>query len=110
MSKESQKVKQLTEKLANLGPMLPGSISQQWNVCGQPGCKCKDRKHPVKHGPYYQLSFTVKGKSSSLFVKKDDVGEVRKRMRCYKQFKKLSIDLIHTHVALARKHGFGDKT
>ncbi|MFI5294577.1 MAG: DUF6788 family protein, partial [Thermodesulfovibrionales bacterium] len=30
-------VEQLKQKLLNLGPVLPGSISEQWNVCGTPG-------------------------------------------------------------------------
>ncbi len=68
--KSKKKIEQLKQKLLNLGPVLPGSISEQWNVCGTPGCKCKDPKTPQKHGPYYQLSFSVGGRSSSMFIKK----------------------------------------
>ena len=32
--------------ISALGPMLPGSISKQWNVCGKPGCQCKDPREP----------------------------------------------------------------
>ena len=64
------RIRQIKDMLSQLGPVLPGSLSTQWNVCGKPGCRCKDPKKPRKHGPYYQLSFTVDGKSSSLFVKK----------------------------------------
>ncbi|MFC1572017.1 DUF6788 family protein [Candidatus Eisenbacteria bacterium] len=67
MAKEERRVEQLKRKLAQLGPMLPGSISEQWNVCGTPGCQCKDPDKPKKHGPYYQLSFTVGGRSSTMF-------------------------------------------
>jgi len=58
-------------QLAALGDLRPGSLSTQWNVCG--------RRMPVqghaaeKHGPYYQVSFTRKGKSSSKFVRKEDL-------------------------------------
>jgi Family of unknown function (DUF6788) len=106
MTKEERKVQQIQEKLATLGPMLPGSVSEQWNVCGTPGCRCKDTKHPVKHGPYYQLSFTVGGRSSTMFVKKEDLPEVRVRLRRYRQFKTLYSELIHAYVSLARKTGF----
>jgi hypothetical protein len=95
-----------TVKLADLGPMLPGSISEQWNVCGTPGCRCKDAKNPVKHGPYYQLSFTVGGKSSTMFIKKEDLPEARRRIKRYQQFKALCSDLVHAYVALARRTGF----
>jgi hypothetical protein len=106
MTREERKVQQLRAKLAKLGPMLPGSISEQWNVCGTPGCRCKDAKNPVKHGPYYQLSFTVGGKSSTMFIKKEDLPAVRVRLRRYRQFKTLCSELIHAYVSLARKTGF----
>ena len=53
MTKEERIVELLREKLIGLGPMLPGSISEQWNVCGTQGCRCKDPNKPVKHGPYW---------------------------------------------------------
>jgi len=59
----AHKIAQLKQELAELGPMHPGSLSEQYNVCGKPGCRCKDPKNPQKHGPYYQLSFTWRGKS-----------------------------------------------
>lgn len=86
--------------------MLPGSISEQWNVCGTPGCRCKDAKNPKKHGPYYQLSFTVGRKSSTMFIKKEDLPEARRRLKNYQQFKTLCRDLVHAYVALARNKGF----
>ena len=106
MTREERKVQQLKDKLAKLGPMLPGSISEQWNVCGTPGCRCKDPKNPVKHGPYYQLSFTVGGRSSTMFIKKADLTEARRRLKRYQQFKTLCSDLVHANVALARTSGF----
>jgi len=105
MTREERKVDQLRGKLAKLGPMLPGSISEQWNVCGTPGCRCKDAKNPQKHGPYYQLSFTVGGKSSTMFVKKEDLPEARRRIKRYQQFKTLCGDLVDAYVALARRTG-----
>ena len=64
-----QRIEQIKRSLTELGPMHPGSLSEQYNVCGTPGCHCKDPKHPRKHGPYYQLSYTWRGKSSSRFVR-----------------------------------------
>jgi len=98
-------VRQLKDKICKLGAMLPGSISEQWNVCGTPGCACKDEKNPLKHGPYYQLSFSVKGRSSTMFIKEQDVAEARRRIMRYKQFKQLSFELVQASVDLARQHG-----
>ena len=110
MTKEERRIEQIKQKLAKLGAMLPGSISEQWNVCGTPQCRCKDPEKPVKHGPYYQLSFTVGGKSSTMFIKKEDLQEVRRRLKRHKQFKMLSTELVHAYIALARKNGFNGRT
>jgi hypothetical protein len=74
--------------LIALGDLRPGSLSTQYNVCGKPGCSCK-ADPPKKHGPYYQVSFTRKGKSSSKFVKKEDLPEVRKQIKNYERMKLL---------------------
>ncbi len=104
--KSKKKIEQLKQKFLSLGPVLPGSISEQWNICGTPGCKCKDPKNPKKHGPYYQLSFSVGGRSSSMFIKKQDISEARKRVRSYQEFKKLTTELVQAHVDLIRSNGF----
>lgn len=105
-----KKVEQLKQKILNLGPMLPGSISEQWNVCGTPACKCKDPITPQKHGPYYQLSFSVGGRSSSMFIRKADISEAGRRVKSYQEFKKLTTELIQANVDLIRKNGFGRRT
>lgn len=102
-----KKVMQLKQKLLSLGPVLPGSISEQWNICGTSGCKCKNPVNPQKHGPYYQLSFNVGRRSSSMFIRKQDISEARKRVKRYQEFKKLTTELIRTYVDLIRANGFG---
>lgn len=101
-----ERIEHLKKKLLSLGPILPGSISEQWNVCGTPGCACKTEKNPVKHGPYYQLSFSVKGCHSTMFLKADAVAEARRRIMRYKQFRELSFELIQANVDLAHEDGF----
>lgn len=102
----NKKIAKLQEKLMNLGPILPGSLSEQWNICGKKDCRCKAKTKPQKHGPYYQLSYTVNKKSSSLFIKKEDLGEVKKRMSNYKTFKILNTKLLSLWVKEARERGF----
>ncbi len=106
MTKEERAVERLKKKILDLGPMLPGSISKQYNVCGKAGCKCKDVNNPVKHGPYHQLSFTLAGKSSSFFIKQKDLSEVRRRIKRFQAFKQLIVELTQANVALTRKQGF----
>lgn len=105
MTPEERKIQKIKTQIIKLGPMLPGSMKQQFNVCGKTGCKCKDPENPIKHGPYYQLSFTVGGRSSTLFVKNEDVPEVRKRIRRYKRFRQLTTALTKAYVDFTRKSG-----
>ena len=83
-----RQIDKVKSDLGALGDLRPGSLSTQYNVCGTPGCRCKATP-PVKHGPYYQVSFTRKGKSSSKFVKKPDLPEVRKQLKNYERMKLL---------------------
>ena len=69
--------------------MRPGSLSTQYNVCGKAGCTCKATP-PQRHGPYYQVSYTSKGKSGSKFVKKEDLPEVRRQLKNYERMKLLT--------------------
>jgi RNA polymerase subunit RPABC4/transcription elongation factor Spt4 len=96
-SQIARKVEQLKRQLVQLGPMHPGSLSEQYNVCGKAGCRCKDPKDPQKHGPYYQLSFTWRGKSRTRFVRAERLADVRQKVTNYKRFRKLTdewVDLV----------------
>jgi len=93
-NRESQleaEIGKVKEELAGLGNLRPGSLSTQFNVCGTPGCKCK-ADPPQKHGPYYQVSFTRKGKHSTKFVKEEDLPAVRAQLENYERMKDL-VDL-----------------
>ena len=70
-----ERIAAIKRELAALGPLHPGSISRQYNVCGSPTCRCK-ADPPQRHGPYYQLSYTHRRKSTSTFVRALDLAEV----------------------------------
>ena len=86
-----RQIEKVKRDLAKLGDLRPGSLSTQYNVCGSPGCRCK-ASPPEKHGPYFQVSYTRKGKSSSKFVKKKDLPTIRKQLKNYERMK-LLVDL-----------------
>ncbi len=84
-----RQIQRLKQQLTALGPMHPGSLSQQYNVCGKPDCRCKDPRHPQKHGPYYQLSFGWRGKSTTRFVRSEQVRAMRQKLARYQRFREL---------------------
>jgi hypothetical protein len=71
-----------------LGDLRPGALSKQYNICGNPNCRCK-ADPPVKHGPYYQISFTRHGKSSSQFVRDENLAEVQQQLENYRLLRDL---------------------
>ena len=83
--KRIQKIKQ---HIGELGDLRPGTLSQQYNVCGSPGCQCKAIP-PLKHGPYYKISVNRHGKSSSHFVREDDLKDVQQQLENYRRLQEL---------------------
>ena len=97
-----KQIKAIQRELASLGPMRPGSLSEQYNVCGTPGCRCKDPKKPRKHGPYYHLNYSWQGKARTEFVKAHAVQAVREQLANYKRFRELTTQWVDASIQLAR--------
>lgn len=84
-----RRITEIKRQLLALGPLHPGSVSQQYNICGTPGCRCKDPRHPRKHGPYFQLSYTRRGRSSTRFVRPDQAAAIRQKVANHRRFRQL---------------------
>ena len=54
----------LAAELADIGLISPGSVVVRTTSCGKPGCRCQ-ADPPQRHGPYYQWSRAVAGKTVS---------------------------------------------
>jgi Family of unknown function (DUF6788) len=78
----------LKRELLQLDEFRPGSLSRQYNVCGSPGCRCK-AKPPQKHGPYYHLSYTRKGKGGTRSVNRADLPLIRTQLANYTRLRAL---------------------
>jgi len=54
----------LLAELAQIGFISPGSVMVRYTSCGKPGCRCQGDP-PQRHGPYYQYSRAIAGKTVS---------------------------------------------
>jgi hypothetical protein len=97
-----QRIQQIKAALAALGEMRPGSLSQQYNVCGKPNCRCKDPQNPQRHGPYYQLSWVHRGKSTTQFIRRPFLPQVRDQIAAYNKFRKLTDEWVSLALRLAQ--------
>ena len=97
-----KRIEAIKRELAGLGPIHPGSVSKQYNICGTPGCRCKDPKHPKKHGPYYQLSYTWRGRHSTRFVRPDQLAAMTEKVKGHRRLRELLAEWIALSVERER--------
>jgi len=95
------RIEQIKAEITTLGPLRPGTLSRQYNVCGTPGCRCKDDP-AQRHGPYYQLSYTWRGKSRSEFVRAPESARVEEQVRTYARLRTLIDQWVDAAIELAR--------
>jgi hypothetical protein len=96
------RIEAIKRELAGLGPLHPGSVSKQYNICGTPGCRCKDAKRPKKHGPYYQLSYTWQGRHSTRFVRPDQLAAMTEKVDNHRRLRELMAEWIALSVERER--------
>jgi hypothetical protein len=61
-----QHYEQLKSTLLRVGYFRRGSLVKRFMVCGKPSCACHGSP-PRLHGPYYQWTRKVKGKTQTVF-------------------------------------------
>ena len=97
----SRRIEQIKTKLVKLGDLRPGTLSEQYNTCRTPGCRCK-ADPPQKHGPYHQLSYTRNGRSRTEHVRPEDLAAVHAQLRNYAKLRELVEEWIDTAIELDR--------
>lgn len=102
LARWQDRIHAIKEELGELGEMRPGALSKQYNVCGKPNCRCKDATEPKRHGPYFQVSYSHHGKSTTEFVKRERVADVRRQLATYAKFRKLVDEWVTLSVRLAK--------
>lgn len=93
--------KQLDEAktaLHQLGPMRPGTLSEQFKRPGQ------------KNGPYWQLSYTFRQRRYGRYIRPDETDQLNEMIANFKRFKalvdlciELSIEIADRKILLRRQ-------
>jgi hypothetical protein len=68
-----QRYRELAAELATIGLIHAGSVTRRYTRCGTPGCKCH-ADPPQPHGPYYQWSAKVNGKTVTRRLSETEAG------------------------------------
>jgi hypothetical protein len=54
--------RELAAQIAEIGIVAAGSVTRRYTRCTSPGCRC-NADPPVRHGPYWQWTAKVNGKT-----------------------------------------------
>ena len=81
------RVRTLATRLATPTPMRRGSLSERYVKCSKPGCACADRPE-ARHGPYYSVTRTIRGRTQSRFVSAAQAPMVRQQIAAGQQFRR----------------------
>lgn len=87
-------------KLAQVGPLLAGSLVRIAKHCGRPGCHCQTGD---KHVGWY-LTRSVKGKTQTTYVPIDMRKEVQGWINEHRRLKQLIAEISELNRALIRTH------
>jgi hypothetical protein len=93
MSRKRQRLFLALQRLAAIA--VQGGLSQTTRTCGNPSCAChKDAAR--RHGPHLYLTFRSRdGRSSSLYVPREQEPQVRKAVQAWAQLWETIVEISH---------------
>lgn len=81
-------------------PLLAAALVEFERVCGKPSCRCtRGFKHRGHH-----LTYTVRGKTHTVYVPVDLTEEVRSWVEEHRRLKRLLREISQLTLALVRSH------
>ena len=83
-----RQIQAIKDQLAALGPLRPGSLTRQY------------RQPRRRQGAYYQVSYTLRMRSHTDYVRPNEVAQLRHELAAYRRFKQLTTRWVQ--VALRR--------
>jgi hypothetical protein len=78
----------LKREILELGFVRPGSLVRRFMPCGNPACRCMG-KPPRLHGPYYQWSSKIAGKTRTIRLSEEQARLCQQWVRDHKRLKRL---------------------
>ena len=98
MNHQEEKRKVL-EQIHSLDNSIRGSIYELTGKCGKPNCYCAKTQRRHKS---LMLSFSYKGKTKLIPIKKEQIAGIKARINDYKQLKAAINELVRINAELLR--------
>src|SRR5260370_14159625 len=90
----------IAAELASLGFALPGTLIERHVRCGKPRCRCQ-ADPPVLHGPYWQWTRKVAGKTITRLVPDEQLEDYRQWLDNDRRLRALVAELEALTLAIA---------
>jgi len=97
---QQDRAARIAAELANLGFALPGTLIERHVRCGKPGCRCH-ADPPVLHGPYWQWTRKVAGKTITRLVSDEQLDDYRQWLDNDRRLRALVAELEALTLAIA---------
>lgn len=78
----------LKQQILALGFVRPGSLVKRFMPCGKPSCCCMG-KPPRLHGPYFQWSYKLVGKTRTVRLSKEQARLCQPWMQNHRSLRRL---------------------
>lgn len=79
LARLQQRYRALLEEISRLGFIATGSVIERYTECTAAGCRCH-ADPPQRHGPYYQYSRKVSGKTLTLRLTPEQAERYREQI------------------------------
>ena len=97
------------KKIAQIGDMRRGSITETFRACGKSNCACARADHPG-HGPYYAFTTKVAGKTRTVQLRAGSrLTKFEREVDAYRRFRALSERLLELNEAICDKRSEEEK-
>ncbi len=97
---DRQRRERLRAELAASGYSLPGTFLERWMTCKKPGCRCS-ADPPQLHGPYYQWTRRVSGKTVTRLLTEEQAERYREWFENARRDRAILTELEELSLAIA---------
>ena len=85
---DDQRFETLKRAVSDVGPIRRGSVVRRFMPCGKQGCRCQATP-PNLHGPYYQLTRKVRGKTVTVRLTEQEAERIQEWIENGRQLDKI---------------------
>ena len=91
-TRDENRFETLKASVTDLGPIRRGTVLHRFRQCGRPNCRCL-ADPPQLHGPYYEWTRKVKGKTVSVSVTKEQARLLKQWIANARRLDKIVADM-----------------